>query len=172
LGLGAGFNQELSAIDNIVLYGMILGFSKKTMIEKVPEVLAYAELEKFADVPIRNFSSGMHARLAFSTAILVDPDILLLDEVLSVGDHSFRKKSRDTFMEMIERKKTVVYVSHSLNQVQQLCNRAVWLHEGQVRAIGEPETVIQEYLSHEPADVPVKKKHAKKNLVEKPYYDL
>jgi ABC-type polysaccharide/polyol phosphate transport system ATPase subunit len=146
LELGVGFNQDLTAIDNIILYGLILGFSKKEIISKVSDVLKYAELEKFGDIPIKNFSKGMHARLAFSTAILVDPDILLIDEILSVGDYSFQQKSYNTFLELKNKKKTIVFVSHSLDAVRKLCDEVILLYEGKIEAKGEPNQVIRKYL--------------------------
>lgn len=146
LGLGVGFNQNLSAIDNIMIYGMILGFGKKEILERVPWVLEYAELQRFGDTAIRNFSSGMHARLAFSTAILVDPDILIVDEVLAVGDIGFKEKSYNTFMEMKKKKKTIVLVSHSLKQIGELCDKVILLHEGRVEAMGDPKSVIARYV--------------------------
>ena len=146
LGLGIGFNPDLTAIDNIVLYGIILGFPKKEIAAKVPDVLAYAELEKFADTKIRHFSAGMHARLAFATAVLVEPDILLIDEVMGVGDISFRKKAYEAFLELINREKTVVLVSHNLNKITEMCDRTICLHNGQLHAIGKPEDVVKSYV--------------------------
>jgi ABC-type polysaccharide/polyol phosphate transport system ATPase subunit len=145
LGLGVGFNENLSAIDNIVLYGMLLGLSKSEIKEKIPLVLKYAELEKFADARLQTFSTGMHARLAFATAIQVDPDILIIDEVLSVGDHFFRVKSFESIMEMRRRKKTILFVSHNLEQISKLCDSAILLHNGKIASNGEPARVIERY---------------------------
>lgn len=144
--LGVGFSYDMTAINNIILYGMLLGFSKKEITQKVPQILEYAELEKFGDTVIRNFSSGMRARLAFSTAILVNPDILLVDEILSVGDYSFQQKSFNTFMDIKRRKKTIVFVSHNLDQIRRLCDRAILLYDGKLAAIGEPDMVVRKYL--------------------------
>jgi lipopolysaccharide transport system ATP-binding protein len=143
--LGAGFQQDLTAKDNIILYGVILGFSRQEIAEKVEDILKFAELEKFADTKIKNFSSGMHSRLAFSTAIQVDPDILLVDEVLSVGDEYFQQKSFDAFMSFRKKKKTILYVSHGLETVKNLCDRALFLHKGNVQCIGSADLVVDTY---------------------------
>ncbi len=144
--LGVGFSYDMTAINNIILYGMLLGFSKKEISQKIPQILEYAELEKFGDTVIKNFSAGMRARLAFSTAILVNPDILLVDEILSVGDYSFQQKSFNTFMDIKRRKKTIVFVSHNLDQIRKLCDRAMLLYDGKIEAIGEPDMVVRKYL--------------------------
>jgi lipopolysaccharide transport system ATP-binding protein len=145
LELGTGFQPELTARDNVILYGMLLGFSKKQIKEKLPEIMSYAELQKFADTKLKNFSSGMYARLAFSTAVQVDPDILLVDEVLAVGDVTFQEKSFDTFMSFRRRNKTIIFVSHSLDQIERLCDRAVFLHQGKVIMMGHPHDVVSEF---------------------------
>ena len=147
LGLGVGFINELTAIDNIVLYGIILGLQKKEVMAKVPDVLRYAELEKYGDTKIAHFSSGMHARLAFSTAILVNPDILIIDEVMAVGDASFRKKSFQSFLDLVNRNKTVLFVSHNLDQIRELCDRVLCLHKGSIHGLGDPDEVVNEYLA-------------------------
>lgn len=145
LELGTGFQPELTAKDNILLYGTLLGFTKKEMKEKMGEILSYAEIEKFADTKLKNFSSGMYSRLAFSTAIQVNPDILLVDEVLSVGDVPFQEKSFNTFMSFKKKGKTIVFVTHSLMQVQRLCDRAVFLNKGKIHSIGKPNEIINEF---------------------------
>lgn len=145
LELGTGFNGELTARDNIILYGIILGFTKKEIVQKITEIAEFAELEKFLDTKLKNFSSGMNARLAFSTAIQVDPDILLVDEVLSVGDLPFQKKSFDAFMNFKSKGKTIIFVSHSIDQVQQLCDNVIFLHKGRIHSYGKPENVIADY---------------------------
>lgn len=145
LELGTGFNGELTAKDNIILYGIILGFTKKEIIERIDEIAKFSELEKFLDTKLKNFSSGMNARLAFSTAISVDPDILLVDEVLSVGDITFQEKSFNKFMEFKKRGKTIIFVSHSIEQIKKTCDRAIWLHEGTIKAQGNPNDVVNEY---------------------------
>lgn len=145
LELGTGFNGELTARDNIIIYGVILGFTKKQIKEKIEEIAKFAELEKFLDTKLKNFSTGMNARLAFSTAIQVNPDILLVDEILSVGDILFQEKSFDTFMKFRKSGKTIVYVSHYIDQVQHLCDKVLWLHEGTIREYGEPKKVVEAY---------------------------
>ena len=144
--LGAGFEPDLTTRDNIILYGVILGFSRKEITEKVEDILKFAELEKFADIKIKNFSSGMYSRLAFSTAIQVDPDILLVDEVLAVGDESFKQKSLEAFMSFRKKVRTILYVSHSLESIKELCDRALLLHEGRIQSIGPPAAVVDAYM--------------------------
>ena len=147
LELGTGFNRELSARENIITYGVILGFTKKEMIEKIKEIAGFAGLERFLDTKVKNFSSGMNAKLSFSTAIQVDPDILLLDEILSVGDILFREKSFNALMDFRRKGKTIVFVSHSIDQVEKLCDRVMWLYNGKIRDYGEPSNVIEKYKS-------------------------
>jgi len=145
LELGTGFNGDLTARDNIIIYGTILGFNKLQIREKINDIAKFAELERFLDTKLKNFSSGMNARLAFSTAIQVDPDILLVDEVLSVGDISFQQKSYQTFLEFKKRGKTILLVTHSTSQIEEFCDRALWLHEGKIKAFGEAKSVVDEY---------------------------
>lgn len=147
LELGTGFQGDLTARDNIIQYGIILGFTRTEIIRRVDNILEFAELERFVDTKIRNFSSGMIARLAFSTAIQVEPDILLVDEVLAVGDLPFREKSYKAFLSFKEKKKTIVYVSHDTETVKKLCNRAFLLEKGKIASIGEPEKVVNDYLT-------------------------
>jgi len=145
LALGAGFNGELTAYDNIILYGVILGFSKKEIKKRVQKIIKFAELEDFLYVKLKNFSSGMYTRLAFSTAVEVNPDILLIDEMLSVGDIGFRKKSFETFMKFKSNGKTIVYVTHDLEQINQFCDKALWLDKGKIKMYGEPLEITKEY---------------------------
>ena len=145
LQLGSGFQGEFNAIDNIRLHGIILGLKKKEIEAKIDEVLRYAELERFADIPVKHYSAGMFARLAFATAIQVEPDILVLDEVLAVGDLSFQKKSYQTFLSLRDNGKTIVYVSHNLTEVEKLCNKVALLNDGRLEAFGEPKEVISKY---------------------------
>ncbi|MHB8603122.1 MAG: ABC transporter ATP-binding protein [Nitrosotalea sp.] len=145
LELGTGFNGELTARDNIIIYGVILGFTKKQIEQKIDDIAKFAEVERFLDTKLKNFSSGMNARLAFATAIQVDPDILLVDEVLSVGDISFQGKSFDVFMEYKKKGKTIIFVSHAIDQIQNLCDKALWLHNGIIKSYGDPVTVVEEY---------------------------
>lgn len=146
LELGTGFNPELTAKENIVIYGIILGFSKKEITRKIDSIIQFADLEKFLDTKLKKFSSGMIARLAFSTAINVDPDILLIDEVLSVGDISFQEKSFNAFMEFKKREKTIIFVSHSLNQIKEICDKVIWLNNGVIQEMGETELVLKKYI--------------------------
>ena len=145
LELGAGFDPQYTGAENIYLYGSVLGMSREFLEEKFDDIVAFAELKKFIDVPLKNYSSGMKARLGFSIATLVEPDILILDEVLSVGDAKFRKKSEKRVMDMFDKGVTVLFVSHSLDQVQRLCNKAIILEHGQVIAYGDTDTVAKVY---------------------------
>jgi len=146
LSLGTGFDGELTAKDNVMMYGKILGFSHNQMLEKIPNILEFAELQDYSKVKLRTFSTGMAMRLAFATAIQIDPDIILVDEVLAVGDISFQKKSFDAFMSFRKRKKTIVYVTQDVNSVNNLCDRAMLLNNGKVESIGNPSTVVNDYL--------------------------
>ena len=143
--LGAGFDLELTARENIYLNGSILGYSKKFIEEKFDEIVDFSELKDFLDVPVKNFSSGMIAKLAFSIATIVDPEILIVDEILSVGDIKFQEKSKNKMMEMIKGGTTVLYVSHSLDSIRELCTKVVWLEHGVVQDIGAPQKVCDEY---------------------------
>lgn len=145
LGLGAGFNGEMTARDNVILYGKLLGLSKRVIENKIPEIIEFAELERFEDTKLKNFSAGMYARLAFATAVQVDPDIILVDEILSVGDIGFKKKSYETFLDFKERKKTIVLVTHDLNVVTNTCDRVMFLNNGKIMSIGKPDKVIEDY---------------------------
>ena len=143
--LGAGFDAELTARENIYLNGAILGYSKKFLDEKFDEIVEFSELKDFLDVPIKNFSSGMGAKLAFSIATIVNPEILIVDEILSVGDMRFQEKSKGKMMEMINGGTTVLYVSHSLQSIKDLCTKAVWLEHGEVQMIGKVDEVCDAY---------------------------
>lgn len=145
LELGAGFDMQYTGAENIFLYGSVLGYSKKYLQEKFDEIVEFSELGKFIDVPLKNYSSGMRARLGFSIATIADPDILILDEVLSVGDAKFRKKSEAKIMEMFKRGVTVIFVSHSLEQVQRLCDKAIILQKGTIVAEGDVDSVADIY---------------------------
>ena len=144
--LGAGFDMELTARENIYLNGAIMGYSKKTLDEKFDKIVDFSELHEFLDVPVKNFSSGMVARLAFSISTIVDPEILIVDEILSVGDIAFQKKSEDKMKEMIFGGTTVIYVSHSIEAIKQLCTRVAWLEHGQIVEIGNAEEVCDHYI--------------------------
>lgn len=145
LELGAGFDSQYTGAENIFLYGSVLGYSKSYLKEKFDEIVAFSELEKFINVPLKNYSSGMRARLGFAIATIADPDILILDEVLSVGDAKFRKKSEKKIMEMFDRGVTVLFVSHSLEQVQRLCDKAIILEHGRLIAEGDIEKIAEIY---------------------------
>lgn len=145
LELGAGFDKEYTARENIYLYGSVLGYRKEFIEEKFDEIIKFAELEKFVDVPIKNFSSGMKSRLGFSICTAVCPDILILDEVLSVGDAKFRKKSEKRITDMFDDETTVIFVSHSLEQVKRICNKAMILDHGKMIAYGDISEVASVY---------------------------
>lgn len=145
LELGAGFDPQYTGKENVFLYGSVLGLSKEFLEEKYDEIVEFAELEKFMDVPLKNYSSGMKARLGFAIATIIEPEILILDEVLSVGDARFRKKSEKRIMDMFDRGVTVLFVSHSLEQVCRLCNKAILLEKGTIIACGDTEKVARIY---------------------------
>ena len=145
LELGAGFDFELSGRENIYLNGAVLGYTKEFLDEKYDDILAFSELGDFIEMPVRNYSSGMIARLAFSIASMINPEILIVDEVLSVGDENFQKKSRDRMVELMTGGSTVLFVSHNIQQVKDICNKAVWLRHGKVVMTGEAETVCDQY---------------------------
>ena len=147
--LGAGFDQNLTARENIYLNGAILGYSKKFLDSKFDEIVEFSELKDFLDVPVKNFSSGMTAKLAFSIATIVDPEILIVDEILSVGDLRFQEKSKNKMMEMIKGGTTVLYVSHSLESIKDLCNKVVWLDHGQVVKMGDTKEICDEYYTEQ-----------------------
>jgi ABC-type polysaccharide/polyol phosphate transport system ATPase subunit len=146
LELGAGFDNELSARENVFLNGAILGYPEAFIKEKYIEIMDFSELWDFANVPVRNFSSGMVARLAFSIATLVTPEILIVDEVLSVGDEGFRRKSEAKMLEMMRGGATVLFVSHSIEQIRALCSEVLWLEHGRVKMLGTPDVVCGEYI--------------------------
>lgn len=145
LELGAGFDPQYTGAENIYLYGAMLGYSKSFLKEKYDEIVAFSELGDFIHVPVKNYSSGMRARLGFSIATMVEPDILILDEVLSVGDVKFRKKSEKRIKEMFAKGITVLFVSHNLQQVRSLCTRAIWLEKGHVIEDGPVEEVTEHF---------------------------
>jgi len=145
--LGAGFHQDLTGRENIYLNGTILGLKKKEIDEKFRSIVEFSELEKFIDTPIKRYSSGMYVRLGFAVAVHVDPEILLVDEVLAVGDMAFQRKCLDRMREMLKKESTtVVFVSHNLSAVQGLCDRVIWLDKGSIVEEGEPKRVISKYI--------------------------
>jgi ABC-2 type transport system ATP-binding protein len=145
LELGAGFYQNYSGKENIFLYGATMGYSRKYIQEKYDEILDFSELHDFIDVPVKNYSSGMRARLGFSIATAVNPEVLIVDEVLSVGDAKFRKKSEAKIVSMFEKGITVLFVSHNTDQVRRLCNKAILLDKGKVIASGTANEVCDIY---------------------------
>ena len=144
--LGAGFDAECTARENIFLNGCVLGHSQKFMQEHFDEIVEFAEIEKFLDSPVKNFSSGMKARLGFSIATMVKPDILIVDEILSVGDYKFRKKCEQRMLELLGGGTTLLYVSHNIDEVKRLCDHVIWIDHGKTRMIGETAAVCDAYM--------------------------
>jgi lipopolysaccharide transport system ATP-binding protein len=144
--LGAGFHPDLTGRENVYLYGTILGLSRREISGKLKSIVDFAELHAFLDTPVKRYSSGMYARLAFAVAAHVDPDILLVDEVLSVGDSAFQQKCLDFLHDFVRSGKTTVFISHSTWAIEQLCSRIVWLDHGMVRQEGDPSAVLEQYL--------------------------
>jgi len=147
LALGAGFQAELTAKENVYLYSSILGVSNKEVSRGYYEILDFAELRRFENMKIKNFSSGMYMRLAFATAFHTNPDIMLIDEVFAVGDQTFQDKCREKINEFRKRGKTIVFVSHGLDAVKSLCSRTILLDAGRVVSMGDTEKVVKEYLA-------------------------
>ena len=145
LELGSGFDHDLTGRENIFLNGAILGYSEMFLKEKYDEIVNFSELGKFIDVPLRNYSSGMLMRLTFSVATVVNPDILIVDEILSVGDADFQAKSKARMLELMGGGTTVLFVSHSLEQIRELCNRVIWLEHGKVEMIGNTDKICDKY---------------------------
>jgi ABC-type polysaccharide/polyol phosphate transport system ATPase subunit len=145
LALGVGFNRKLTGRENVVLGGLAAGWTRDELAEKYDQIVKFAELKKFMDYPMRTYSSGMYGRLAFSVAVNMDPDILLIDEALSVGDPRFKRKSMRRMRKLCEADSTVVLVSHALQSIKDLCDHVIWLHEGELKMWDEPETVIEAY---------------------------
>jgi ABC-type polysaccharide/polyol phosphate transport system ATPase subunit len=145
LALGVGFNADLSGRENVMLGGLAAGLSREELAAKYDEIAEFAELGTVMDLPMRTYSSGMYGRLAFSVAVNMDPDILLIDEALSVGDARFKRKSFEKMKELCERAGTIFIVSHALRSVSELCNEVVWMHRGRVEMRGDPDTVIGAY---------------------------
>ena len=143
--VGAGFDPELTARENIYLNGAILGYSKAFIEQRFDSIIEFAELQNFMDVPVKNFSSGMYARLGFSIATAVQPDILIVDEVLSVGDFRFQQKCEERIRKMIEDGVTILLVSHDMDMIERLCNKVLWLDHGEMKDLGATESVCEEY---------------------------
>jgi ABC-type polysaccharide/polyol phosphate transport system ATPase subunit len=145
LALGVGFNKDLTGRQNVTLGGLAAGLSRDQLASKYDDIVEFAELEEFMDMPMRTYSSGMYGRLGFSVAVNMEPDILLIDEALSVGDARFRKKSAGKMKELCEQARTIVLVSHALGTIHDLCDVAVWMHKGELQMQGEPQAVIDAY---------------------------
>lgn len=148
LELGAGFDNELSGRENIFLNGAILGYSKEFLISKYDEILEFSELGSFIDMPIRNYSSGMMMRLAFSIATMVQPEILIVDEILSVGDAGFQNKSKARMIELMKGGATVFFVSHNIEQIEEMCDRVIWIENHKIRMDDDVKTVCSEYKKY------------------------
>jgi len=149
LELGAGFHPDLTGQENIYLNGSILGLTRREIEDRFQEIVSFAELERFIDIPVKHYSSGMYVRLGFAIAVHVEPEILLIDETLAVGDRAFQKKCLEKIYGLKQRGITILFVSHDLEAVRQLCNRAIWLDEGVIRAEGGTERVIEHYLDYD-----------------------
>lgn len=147
LELGVGFQPELTARDNVYLYGAIMGMNRREINKKYDEIFEFAELAKFENMKLKNFSSGMYMRLAFSTAMATNPDILLIDEVLAVGDEAFQKKCFEKFDDFKKEEKTIILVSHALDSIKKICKEAILLDNGDIASIGPSEKVVEDYLN-------------------------
>lgn len=146
LSIGVGFQKNLTGRENIMLSGMLLGFSEAQVLEKMDEIIAFSELEGFIDKPVRTYSSGMYSKLAFSITAILETEIMLVDEVLSVGDEHFKKKSLKKMKSLInDKNRTVLIVSHSIPTLKELCTKVMWMHDGEIKQIGEPQQVLKEY---------------------------
>jgi len=145
LELGAGFHPDLTGRENIILNGILLGMTKKEVLSKIDSIIEFSGIKDFIDQPIRIYSSGMVARLAFSVIAHLDPEILLIDEILAVGDIEFQKKSYNKILEFKQKRITIVLVSHSLENIKMLCDRAIWLEDGKIKMDGHPEEVVKKY---------------------------
>jgi ABC-type polysaccharide/polyol phosphate transport system ATPase subunit len=145
LALGVGFNRKLTGRENVILGGLAAGLSREVLEEKYEEIAAFAELEEFMELPMRTYSSGMYGRLAFSVAVNMEPDILLIDEALSVGDARFKKKSLNKMRQLCGEDRTVVLVSHALGTIRELADEVVWMHKGEMRMYGDADEVVDAY---------------------------
>lgn len=145
LELGSGFDHDLTGRENVFLNGAILGYSEQFLKDKYDEIVAFSELGKFIDIPLRNYSSGMLMRLAFSIATVVNPDVLIVDEILAVGDADFQAKSKKRMLELMGGGTTVLFVSHSLKQIREMCQRVIWLEHGSIEGIGRSQNVCDAY---------------------------
>lgn len=147
MALGVGFKDTLTGRENIILSGMLLGFTERQIEEKMEDIVAFAEIGEFIDMPVRTYSSGMYSKLAFAITAMLETDIMLVDEVLSVGDERFRKKSLDKMRSLIlDRSRTVIIVSHNRAMLKELCDQVLWIHDGELMEIGEPGEVLEHYV--------------------------
>jgi lipopolysaccharide transport system ATP-binding protein len=146
LELGAGFHHDLTGKENILINGVLLGLTRDEVLERMEEIIAFSEIGEFIDMPVRTYSSGMFLRLTFSIAIHTDPKLLLIDEILAVGDEAFQKKSKDALIGLIKGGVTTLLASHNLPAIKEICDRAIWLDDGMIRAEGKPEKVVEQYL--------------------------
>lgn len=153
LELGSGFDYDLSGKENIFLNGAILGYSEEFLKSKYNQIVEFSELGQFINEPLRNYSSGMVMRLAFSIATVVNPDILIVDEILAVGDADFQEKSKKRMLDMMSGGTTVIFVSHTMEQIREMCNRVVWLERGTVKMIGDTKTICDAYETKENMEV-------------------
>lgn len=146
LSIGVGFKEEMTGRENVILSGMLLGFSKEEIEKKMSAIIDFAEIGEFIDRPVRTYSSGMYSKLAFSITVSLETKIILIDEVLSVGDEKFRKKSYNRMKEIIkDKERTVLIVSHSIETLEELCDTVMWMHDGKIMKMGEPHQVLEEY---------------------------
>lgn len=146
LSIGVGFQKNLSGRENILLNGLLLGFTEQQIREKLPDIIEFSELGEFIDKPVKTYSKGMYSKLAFSITAFLETDIILIDEILSVGDEHFKKKSSKKMKELIsDENRTVLIVSHSISTLRQLCTRVLWLHDGKIKMIGDPNDVLDAY---------------------------
>ncbi len=147
MALGIGFKESLSGRENIILSGLLLGFTEREILDKMSGIIDFAEIGDFIDKPVNTYSSGMHSKLAFSITAMLETDIMLVDEVLSVGDERFKNKSMSKMKELIEDKnRTVIIVSHSIELLREMCDEILWMHDGEVKEMGDPDEVLEHYL--------------------------
>lgn len=146
LELGAGFHPDLTGKENVILNGVLLGLTKKTVLTRLNDIVRFSEIEPFIEMPVRTYSSGMNLRIAFSVAIHTEPELLLIDEILAVGDESFQKKSSEALLSLIKSGVTTVLVSHNLDAIRKNCNRVIWLDCGKIKMMGCPNEIVDAYL--------------------------
>lgn len=145
LELGAGLHPDLTGRENVVLNGVLLGLTKSEVLDRMCSIIDFSEIEEFIDRPVRTYSSGMYLRLVFSVAVHADPRVLIIDEILSVGDEGFQRKSKETLLKLIKSGVTTVFVSHNLQAVEEICNRVIWLDHGEMIAEGDPKRIVECY---------------------------